>query len=670
MMLNPELVGKAHYFHPERTQRAHQERMQYIDGTFTYMCGAPIFEFGLWPYLPHIAVMGLSTIFLVLYKYSIQSDLPLVTAYLVLGMGFVLGLLIIVGLCVGASRNIEDFSRRKAQRKKQVLQVEGDENRRGYTMADQSRFPGGMDSMATTTRRRGLNVETSSAIMESDSVGEARGEWVDEEDLLPLETEGRHDLTHSNPEYMQKQYRAITRAATSKIVEASFMMTITFSWLVYGTLFSSFGRDLFPISIDISLAVFGFALTQTSYVQAWYDNIIIRYITFMVWAAVLFLDPTTNGNVPSCEDASLLSLLLRLVLFFVIYCLAEADTTAQINYWLRFCNQKKLIRNLPKLVSPPIEQIDTPGNRRIYAIQRIAFQSMYVLYLPFMVWPFAVLHMVWLVYRIRITIAENNEGMMKKYEDISMDFTRDWEDSESMERVPPSQDRELIVLEDTETFSEPESMAYGSERRRMSHLSTATTHLSPLPHHHHQPSAEHRAPPEFPGSQGRMMHGGLIPTATPAPLYSFSEAQGSEPFEERPRGPALLPPPPEERNPAVHPPPPTFRPRGPPLTHPGRMAAARKVRYIRVRGSPPRGATRVPHGFVPVIPGRGIPSATVPSSRAIHGRSPYPPSSSYGRGFREAPSTSGGRPFPSGVEELHSFDREEYSVGMGEEGDV
>jgi len=698
MILNPEFVN---HFQPsaDMAQRANQERMQYIDGTCTYMCGAPIFEFGLWPYLPHLTVMGVSTTFLVLYKYSIQMDLPLVTAYLVLGMGFVLGLLIIVGLCVGASRNIEDFSRRKAQRKKQVLQVEGDENRRGYTV-DQNLLP----SDSTMRRRGGLvgegGSQNSAIMIPVDSYDvEARGEVGEGEDVYNPENEGPADLSFSAHDYTQhqkKQYRAISRAATSKIVEASFMMAITFSWLLYGMLFSSFGRDLFPISVDIGLAIFAFGLTQTSYIQSWYDNIITRYLTFGLWGVALFMDPTDSGNVPSCEDVSLMLLLVRLAIFFTLYCLTEADTTAQINYWLRFCNRKKLIRNLPKLVSPPIEQIDTPGNRKIYAIQRIVFQSMYTLFLPCTVWPFALLHIVWLVYRIRTTIAENNEGMMKKYEDISISSMMNFSENPfsgisgnpEFPETPPSQDREFLVLEDPIPFTiygstNPVSqnpVSQNPERRRASPASAYPPphcHLGRVPGSLGIPSPKVPSP-KVPGQGG----GGLLP---PAPFREIRDpgissqsvpVQGREcPERKTPefgKEYPMNPPPPH--------PPSSFRPRGPP----GR-APARRVRYIRIRGPPPRGATRVPRGFVPFhpgtpgapgIPGRGVPSASVPrglsriSGTSGRGRPPY----TRFRENREVPSPKGPEflpatlppPPPAGKEELHLSDREEYPIMDGD----
>lgn len=81
------------------------------------------------------------------------------------------------------------------------------------------------------------------------------------------------------------------------------------------------------------------------------------------------------------------------------------------------------MRNLPKAVSPPIGQIDTPGQRRLYAMQKIVFQSAYVLFLPWMAWPFALIHILWLGYRIQSAVQENNEGLMKKYEDLSINAT-------------------------------------------------------------------------------------------------------------------------------------------------------------------------------------------------------------------------------------------------------
>jgi hypothetical protein len=741
MLPNAELLSGAYHFQPptEATQRANQENVKYIDGTCTYMCGAPLFEFGLWPYVPHITVIGLCTIFLVLYKSSIDGELPVFTSYLVLGMGFALGLLIIVGLCAGTSRSIEDFSRRKTQRNKQVLKVEGDEQRRGYTM-DRTQRPGNPAGIDSTVRRRAGGVGTmfggntvrdsSSAIVTPTTPFEdleARGETESREREEYGEGDYAPDLAFSGYEYTQhqkKQYQVVTRAATSKLVEAGVMMALVFGWMMYGILFGKTGKDLFPLSVDIGLAVVAFGLTQTSYIQSWYDNIVFRYITFGIWASVLLIDPTTSGNVPSCESVSMVSALSRLAIFFVVYCLVEADTTAQINYWLRFCNRKKLIRNLPKLVSPPIEQIDTPGNRRIYAIQRIIFQSMYTLFLPLMVWPFALLHVVWLVYRIRITIAENNEAMAKKYEDISI--TSMMGDYPQHPETPRSQDRESFVMEDTNTSRYPmPTMPEHQDHHHHQHHHRAERLEYPgtQPFHEtHQPYVERkRAPPaseygsqplphhhlgdlrgvsgnEYPGSQG-----GLIPVSAPVPNPVAVAATvpqhtmkrvasiGPSTMDSNPGMPEpdlLLPekvtptqpldreaktkyPPAGGGNPPSPMAHPTFRPRGQVYPPPGSRPPSRRVKYIRIRGPPPRGATRVPRGFlthsrVPGIPGRGVPSSSVPRDLSRVSRSGIPGRMVHVRSpGMHHPSWDSGTVGNVSGETTQPSDREEYPLNEG-----
>ncbi len=441
-MLNPEFVGNASHFQTQdKSARRSKEHLEYIDNTCTYMCGAPIFEFGLWPYVPHLTVFFLSVIFLWAFKKTTEGEAAVATAYLVLGMGFSLGILIILGLGVEASKNIEEFTKRKTQKKKQVLRVDGDESKRGYTVRqDLDAFQGNKKgdpfqdrsgSTELSQRHRNLTERNSSRLLNALQGAESRspypqsqlsayGEMNPSASSQDIESQGLGDDTHYDPSALRTMsLSGITRAVTSKIVEASVILAIIFIWLLYGMLFQ-LSQDFFPLSVDVGLSLFIFLCTQASYIQTWYDNVLARYIVISIWAGMLMIDPTHHGNVPSSSEIPVWRLMIRMILFFVVYCLAEADTTAQINYWLRFCNRKKLIRNLPKLVTPPIEQIDTPLKRRIYAIQRIAFQSTYVLFLPWIVWPFACIHILWLIYRIRTTILENNQGLMKKYEEISI----------------------------------------------------------------------------------------------------------------------------------------------------------------------------------------------------------------------------------------------------------
>ncbi|MHA1680393.1 MAG: hypothetical protein ACTSUE_05255, partial [Promethearchaeota archaeon] len=177
------------------TQRADQERLKYLDGTCTYMCGAPIFEFGLWPYVPHIAVILMSMIFLVLYKSFMQAAMHIYTAYLVLGMGLILGTMVIVGLGMGASRNIEDFARRKAQKKKQVLQVSGDESKRGYTVSQKY----GPSTDGTSVRRRGA---TSITEEQASTITSSSTAWGGD-------TTGQQEQHHS------RMHRALSKADES-----------------------------------------------------------------------------------------------------------------------------------------------------------------------------------------------------------------------------------------------------------------------------------------------------------------------------------------------------------------------------------------------------------------------------------------------------------------------
>lgn len=679
-MLNTQSGGKSHFHQIEQGQRINQERREYIDRTFFHVCGAPIFEFGLWPYVPHTVVILISVIFLVLYKSSMQLEMHIFTAYLVLGVGFTLASLIIVGLGMGASRNIEEFARKKAQKNKQVIQVGGDESKRGCTVSQNLRH----GDVNASMRRRGMQNtidERYSAIMNPVSWGandidssdqsyqqskmlRALSKADDPESSVLDDVEAQKheehnsvseesDLSFSASPYQQhqkRQYRAVTRAVTSKIVEATVMMTITFVWLIYGVLFASYssGQDFFPVSINISLAIFAFGLTQTSYIQSWYDNIIARYVTFTFWAAALLLNPTSNGNVPSADGVMLLTLVIRLVFFFLIYCLAEADTTAQINYWLRFCNRKKLIRNLPKLVSPPIEQIDTPGKRRVYAIQRIVFQSMYVLFLPWIIWPFAGIHMFWLIIRIRTTIAENNEGMMKKYEDISIQGSGLLE-SGSTKTIPEggyTQDSVPIVLEGSLHETTAPSLPHSNYTRQF-HPTTRThpryggdiipqTHSQTIPPTHPPNSLHYHTMRDH-----RHHNSNITPSIQQTRLDSSQSIAQRFPSEE------LIPRTPDSLSaPSVPTRVPTTRrltgiPRGfvgkvpqhlestervpkrilknpkgtEPIGQRGREihpSNTRRVRFVRVRGPPPP-------GYLPVIPGRGgVPQ--IPAHRRRVGR--------------------------------------------------
>ncbi len=673
-MDNPEVVENLDHVHTpserETARRSAEERREYIDGTLTYMCGAPIFEFGLWPYVPYIGVMLLSTALLWLYKETIELEYRAASSYLVVGMGFLLSMIVIVSLALDAKRNIEQYAQRKKRKKKQVLSVEPDESKRGYivrqdvsgtysahrrdtdahmrkrapTTIDRQESAYAVDNQASSRMLQALNRANGASgyNLENGERAHAREE-VDVEEQREYPMDASEVTFDKVPSMIQrKTFQAIVRALTSKLLEAGVMMAIVFVWLVYGMIFVEH-QDFFPVSVHMGLSALVFMCVLSTYIQSWYDNIGLRYFFVLVWAGAMLFDPTSLGNVPSSGSTAKWVLMVRLQLFFLVYGIAEADTTSQINYWLRFCNRKKLIRNLPKLVTPPMEQIDTPGKRRMYAIQRIVFQSAYVLLFPWIVWPFALVHIVWLVYRIRITMTENNEGMLKKYEDMGTSL---------MSARGTSADG---------YFSDEENVAFQSKFNEGTRYreGSGTDWSEEYPRRgtgrqHYQddewarpPNRYPRTPPahggrvehedgqsrrDYTGSGGSLNRTGGVPDTYPPPeRWRTSVGNGQDPLAAPPSTRTV-----SERQPLRGQPGAGYPPRSSSPTHgavlheergrgrrvPGRFppprgSRARRIRSVRVRGVTDRPGYRGP------APGRGRPPGRAPSAtRAPRARPP------------------------------------------------
>lgn len=420
----------------EIESRSLEQRNKYIEKSCAYMCGIPFFEFGLWPYLFHIFVVSMSFIFFFLCEYVQQNKPGYFTSYCVITMGVVLVGMIIGCVWLKTNKSIHRFRIENAKRNKSVIRIDRDElkkndtNKRSYAQQKQTHLNmhdiiTRMGTVATCSKKNEYSDIESQQYHESKLMDTNTGMDLNDKhvvhdaeqpnECVDMETYYRHRAIQS-----AKRWNFIIRASTSKLIEATCILFGVFIWMIYGMMFSFDEKNMFSTSFHIVFSIISFVLTQTTYIQRLYNNLLLRYMFFLLCIIFMFIDPVKGMNVPSNGGFIQWARPLRLMLFFVIYCLVELDTTMQINYWMKFCDKKNMFRDVSELVDLPIGQINTPEDRRIYAVQRIITQSFYILFLPWFAWPFGIVHIIWLFYRIQNIVLENHEGMIKKYDDIAI----------------------------------------------------------------------------------------------------------------------------------------------------------------------------------------------------------------------------------------------------------
>lgn len=432
-MVNGEMVERA-----KPISRASQERMKYLDSTCTFMCGAPAFEFGLWPYIPYILSIILSVLAVWAYSILDASGLHTAKSFLVLGIGVGLCLYALIGLALFMKKSMEEHSQRKKKKQKPVLSVQGDESRRGYIVSDGKKSSSSSHSEMRHRQDRHASISMRHHLHRADMSRASKSEVDEEMGLIQDrcvedELEEEDEAFQHVPAFMMDETMLIIREAlTSKLTESTLMFAMVYLWILYSNVFSRSQDFLHPtVSIVVSAVVF--VLAMLSYVQKWYDNIQIRFSMFGISIVAMLFVPT-SFNVIGAHDCSTeevesfslyhgtLGSVLRVVFFLLIFSLCQTETISRLTFWLRFRGKKRLLKQVSNLNMPPMGQIHTTAKQRMYVIQRIAFQTFYALFLPWTSYPFVLFHFIMVSVMTSRSAIRNNDGMMKKFEDCPSSF--------------------------------------------------------------------------------------------------------------------------------------------------------------------------------------------------------------------------------------------------------
>lgn len=550
-----------------------RQELEYEDTTCGYMCGAPAFEFGIWPFLPCIGAVVLSILFVWAYEILSGAEMYTARAFLVILLGAVLCCMGILALAVFTRKEMQDHALSKLKKNKPVKQVQGDESKRGYVVSS-TRGPGAYGQRRTqrTKHENGSGLSMRGLLHRADtsnreSINPRKDEEAgypcddiegqrEEEELYPLEGYG-----DAPPFYLDEEAMQIIRdAICSKLLESVVLLGIVYAWILYSSLFS-YAQSFLPGGANVGISIVVFVLVMTLYTQTWYDQVRIRYSFFGVILVLLLFVPTKT-NVLGSSASFRMAHLARLGTFLVLYGLVQADTISKMAFWLRFKGKKRLLKQVSKLNMAPMGQVNTVAKQRIYVTQRIVFHSAYVLFLPWVAWPFAMIHIIYLMVSLKGTMNDNDDIIAKKFEDRPS-FKGIVEEQLPSARSPPIQHpHQQASTSGLDTFSrasEPETppldRSQGTSQYREEPIRYSDVPCKRKPPLEGRPRQLTSRKPSAPSQRARYMggpprHSTQSRTRGMRPTRGFMGARGSSRIPRRPQSRARMNPeyPPPQEN--------------------------------------------------------------------------------------------------------------------------